>query len=86
MKNVDPKRKTHSISGRTPANGNLHNNAARVLLLGLERGQWVDSALRLIETYLSIEHLTLGGQTVTLGDQRVDLLTTLQNTLDLSRC
>lgn len=37
-------------------------------------------------TYLGIEHLTLGGQTVTLGDQRVDLLTTLQHTLDLYTC
>ena len=34
-------------------------------------------------TYLGIEHLTLGRQPVTLLNQRVDLLTTLQNALNL---
>jgi hypothetical protein len=37
MKKFEPKRKkTQSLSHRTPAHDNLHNNAARVLLLGLE--------------------------------------------------
>lgn len=34
-------------------------------------------------TYLSIEHLTLGRQPVTLLNKGVNLLATLQHTLDL---
>lgn len=35
---------------------------------------------------LNIEHLTLAGQTVTLLNQRVNILATFQHTLNLEQC
>lgn len=65
----------------------LHDNAAGVLLLSLEKGkggQLSGSYCRIgwDETYLGVEHLALSTQAVTLRDQAVNLLASLQDALD----
>ena len=71
--------------------GMLHDNAARVLFLGLERRKQVSKTesrdsgwlcTKAKKAYLGIEHLALSTEAITLCNKIVNLLTTLQDTLD----